>query len=74
MTITTYPTDISALVLVDVLNDFLRQATELGYHLPFISDGVVEFTDDAHQAAIRISYPTFGHEVLTVEEFLSAVR
>jgi nicotinamidase-related amidase len=51
-----------------------RQATELGYHLTFISDGVVEFTDEAHQAAIRISYPTFGHEVLTVEEFLGAVR
>jgi nicotinamidase-related amidase len=51
-----------------------RQATELGYHLTFTNDGVVEFTDEAHQAAIRISYPTFGHEVLTVEEFLGAVR
>jgi nicotinamidase-related amidase len=107
MAATTYPTDISALVLVDVLNDLLspegkintrelriksiqklvfagltshtcvegtgRQATELGYHLTFIRDGVVEFTDEAHLAAIGISYPTFGHEVLTVEEFLAAV-
>jgi nicotinamidase-related amidase len=51
-----------------------RHATELGYHLTFLKDGVVEFTDEAHKAAIEISYPTFGHEVLTVDEFLAAVR
>jgi nicotinamidase-related amidase len=51
-----------------------RQATELGYHLTFLKDGVVEFTDEAHKAATEISYPTFGHEVLTVDEFLAAVR
>ena len=50
-----------------------RHATELGYHLTFLKDGVVEFTDEAHKAAIDISYPTFGHEVLTIDEFLSAV-
>lgn len=51
-----------------------RHATELGYHLTFIKNAVAEFTHKAHRAAIDISYPTFGHEVLTVNEFLSAVH
>lgn len=51
-----------------------RHATEAGYHLTFLTDGVAEFTPEAHKAAIEISYPTFGHEVLTVDEFLAAIR
>jgi nicotinamidase-related amidase len=51
-----------------------RHATEAGYHLTFLKDAVAEFTPDAHRAAIDISYPTFGHEVLTVDEFLASVR
>ena len=50
-----------------------RHATELGYHLTFVKDAVAEFTQEAHRAALDISYPTFGHEVLTVDEFLAAV-
>jgi hypothetical protein len=45
-----------------------------GYHLTFLKDAVVEFTDEAHRAAIEISYPTFGHEVLTIDEFLPLIR
>jgi nicotinamidase-related amidase len=51
-----------------------RHATEAGYHLTFIKDAVAEFTPEAHRAAVDISYPTFGHEVLTVDEFLASVR
>lgn len=51
-----------------------RHATEAGYHLTFLTDGVAEFTAEAHKAALEISYPTFGHEVLTVDEFLGAIR
>ena len=51
-----------------------RHALEAGYHLTFLKDAVAEFTDEAHRAAINISYPTFGHEVLTVDEFLPLVR
>lgn len=51
-----------------------RHATELGYHLTFLKDAVVEFTDEAHKAAVELSYPTFGHEVLTIDEFLAAVK
>ena len=48
-------------------------ALEAGYHLTFLRDAVAEFTDEAHRAAIDISYPTFGHEVLTVDEFLPLI-
>jgi ureidoacrylate peracid hydrolase len=51
-----------------------RHATELGYHLTFVKDAVAEFTPEAHRAAVDISYPTFGHEVLTVDAFLAAIR
>jgi nicotinamidase-related amidase len=51
-----------------------RHALEEGYHLTFLKDAVAEFTDEAHRAALDISYPTFGHEVLTVEEFLPLIR
>lgn len=50
-----------------------RHALEAGYHLTFLKDAVAEFTDEAHRAAIDISYPTFGHEVLTVDEFLQSL-
>lgn len=51
-----------------------RHALEAGYHVTFLTDAVAEFTEEAHRAALEISYPTFGHEVTTVDEFLAAVE
>jgi nicotinamidase-related amidase len=50
-----------------------RHATEAGYHVTFLTDAVAEFTPEAHKAALEISYPTFGHAVLTVDTFLAAL-
>ena len=50
-----------------------RHATEAGYHVTFLTDAVAEFTPEAHKAALEISYPTFGHEVLTVDQLLAAI-
>jgi len=50
-----------------------RHALEAGFHVTFLKDGVAEFTEHAHHAAIDISYPTFGHETLTIAEFLAGV-
>jgi len=50
-----------------------RDALEAGYHVTFISDAVADFTEAAHRAALQVSYPTFGHETLTVDEFLAAL-
>lgn len=51
-----------------------RRALEAGYHVTFLKDAVGEFTEEAHRAAIDISYPTFGHETLTIDEFLQGVE
>ena len=51
-----------------------RHASESGYHLTFLKDAVADFTAEAHKAAVDVSYPTFGYEVLTVDEFLKAIQ
>lgn len=51
-----------------------RHALEAGYHVTFLTDGVAEFTQEAHDMAVEISYPTFGHAVLKIEEFLEALK
>lgn len=47
-----------------------RHALEEGFH----TDAVAEFTEEAHRAAIELSYPTFGHEVTTIDGFLGAIE
>jgi nicotinamidase-related amidase len=51
-----------------------RHALEAGYHVTFLTDAVADFTEEAHRAALEISYPTYGHEVITVEQFLADVE
>ncbi len=51
-----------------------RHALEAGYHVTFLTDAVADFTEEAHRAALEISYPTFGHEAITIDQFLAAVR
>ncbi len=35
---------------------------------------MADFTPQDHQAAVEIAYPKFGHEALTVAEFIEALR
>jgi len=51
-----------------------RHALEAGFHVTFLKDAVSEFTEEAHKAALEISYPTFGHETTTVDEFLKSIQ
>jgi nicotinamidase-related amidase len=51
-----------------------RHALEEGFHVTFLTDAVAEFTEEAHKAALELSYPTFGHEVTTIDKFLAAVE
>lgn len=51
-----------------------RHALEAGFHVTFLIDAVADFTDAAHRAAIEISYPTFGHEVTTIDGFLASIE
>jgi nicotinamidase-related amidase len=50
-----------------------RHALEAGFHVTFLADGVAEFTEAAHRAALDISYPTFGHATLTIDQFLQSL-
>lgn len=51
-----------------------RHALEAGYHVTFLIDAVADFTEKAHRAAIEVSYPTFGHETITIDEFLQSIH
>lgn len=51
-----------------------RHALEAGFHVTFLTDAVADFTDAAHHAALEISYPTYGHEVTTIDAFLSNIH
>lgn len=51
-----------------------RHALEAGYHVTFLKDAVSEFNEEALRAAIDISYPTFGHETLTIDAFLARIE
>lgn len=51
-----------------------RHALESGYHVTFLTDAVAEFTQKAQDMAIEISYPSFGHAVLTTAEFTEALK
>ena len=50
-----------------------RHAMENGYHVTFLKDAVADFTEAAHRGAVELSFPSFGHRVLTVDEFLGLV-
>ena len=49
------------------------QALESGFHVTYIADAVAEFEEAIHKIALEVSYPAFGHEVTTVDEFLSSI-
>jgi len=50
-----------------------RHAIEAGYHVTFLTDAVADFTSQDHRAAVEVAYPKFGHEALTVAEFIEAL-
>ncbi|WP_406502391.1 cysteine hydrolase family protein [Streptomyces sp. NBC_01602] len=51
-----------------------RHALEAGYHVTYLTDAVAEFTEAAQRAAVDLSYPTFGHAVSTIDEFLAGIE
>lgn len=51
-----------------------RHALEAGFHVTFLADGVAEFTEAAHRAALDISYPTFGHATISIDQFLQSLQ
>lgn len=50
-----------------------RHALEAGYHVTFIADAVADFSVEEHRAAVDLAYPVYGHQTVTVGQFLGAV-
>lgn len=50
-----------------------RHALEECFHVTFLEDAVAEFSEPPHIFSTTRSYPTFGHEATTVDEFLTAI-
>ncbi|MGD1224945.1 isochorismatase family protein [Streptomyces krungchingensis] len=107
MTKRSYAPGTTALLVIDLLNDFMaddgklngdqltchsieelvlagitsetcvegtgRHALEAGYHVTFVNDAGGDFTRQAHRAALDVAYLAFGHENLTVAEYLSSI-
>ena len=51
-----------------------RYAVELGYHTSLISDAIAAFNWDEMRATIEINFPSFGHGVLTTEQFVAGLH
>jgi len=50
-----------------------RYAVELGYHVTLISDAVAGFNNEEIDATVRINFPSYGHAVTTVAEFVATL-
>lgn len=50
-----------------------RYAVELGYHTSLISDAIAAFNWEEMKATIEINFPSFGHGVLTTEQFIAGL-
>ena len=50
-----------------------RHATELGYHVTFLSDAIGAESLPAYEASIHVNYPLIGNAVIEVDDFLGAI-
>jgi len=48
-----------------------RYAVELGYHVTLIADAVAGFHQDEIDATVKLNFPSYGHAVSSVAEFLA---
>jgi nicotinamidase-related amidase len=79
----TYSTDSTALLLVDLLNDFLDENGKLAERIggmlkkTNLKEHLKRLIDGARARGVKLFYvphdPTFDHEVLTIDEFLGAI-
>lgn len=51
-----------------------RNASELGYHVTLVRDATAAFSDEALHAAHEINAPSFAHQVVTTEAFLTQLQ
>ena len=51
-----------------------RYAVELGYHVTLIKDAIGAFNQDEIKATVAITFPNYGHAILTAAEFVAQLE
>ena len=51
-----------------------RRAAEEGYDVTFLADAIGSENVPSYEAAVRVNFPLIGNAVLTVADFLAAIR
>lgn len=51
-----------------------RYGVELGYHVTLIKDGIGAFNQDEIKATVEINFPSYGHSLLSVKEFIAILE
>lgn len=50
-----------------------RYGVELGYHVTLVKDGIAAFRWEEIQATVEITFPNYGHAILTTQEFINTL-
>ncbi|MEM8737978.1 MAG: cysteine hydrolase [Planctomycetota bacterium] len=45
-----------------------RHAVELGYHVTMVTDAIADASEEAHTAAVELSYPRFANSVINTQQ------
>jgi nicotinamidase-related amidase len=51
-----------------------RYAVELGYHTTLIKDAIAAFNWEEIKVTVEINFPSYGHVLLSTQEFISALN
>jgi nicotinamidase-related amidase len=51
-----------------------RYAVELGYHTTLIKNAIAAFNWEEIKATVEVNFPKYGHTLLSMEEFIDALK
>lgn len=51
-----------------------RYGVELGYHVTLIKDGIAAFNWEEIRVTVEVTFPNYGHAMLTTEEFINTPK
>ena len=51
-----------------------RYGVELGYHVTLIKDGIAAFNWEEIRITVEITFPNYGHAMLSTEEFINTLK
>ncbi|WP_343697132.1 isochorismatase family cysteine hydrolase [Flavobacterium sp.] len=51
-----------------------RYGVELGYHVTLIKDGIAAFNWEEIRVTVEVTFPNYGHAILSTEEFINTPK